>query len=199
MEQSISKVVSVDDQKLRDLCRLREEYALEKGKTTQQISAHMRRNGEYLDESRYPNLAAEKALNFILDTYTDNYVLCERVRHYIYLTVRCEDIDSKLMKCTIHTDDVEVLSSIPGIGDLSAIQLMSAIVDIIHNTIEIEHPCQTSNFDATHLLSKMFPISNCRYRLIIDILEDNVIIRNVNEWVGKKTLKKQRLATRRSM
>lgn len=130
LELSISKVVSGDDQKLRDLCRLREEYALEKGKTAQQISAHMRRNGEYLDESKYPTLTTEKSLNYILETYTDDFVLCERVRHYIYLTVRCNDIDSKLMKCTIHGDEVELLSSIPGVGELSAIQLMSAVVDI---------------------------------------------------------------------
>lgn len=130
LELSISKVVSGDDQKLRDLCRLREEYALERGKTAQQISAHMRRNGEYLDESRYPNLTTEKALNYILETYTDDYVLCERVRHYIYLRVRCEDIDSKLMNSKTHEDEVKLLSSIPGVGELSAVQLMSAVVDI---------------------------------------------------------------------
>ena len=130
LELSISKIVSGDEQKLRDLCRLREEYALEKGKTAQQISAHMRRNGEYLDESKYPNLTADKALNYILETYTDDFVLCERVRHYIYLTVRCDDIDSKLAKSSIYEDEVKLLSSIPGIGELSAVQLMSAVVDI---------------------------------------------------------------------
>jgi len=130
LEMSISTIVSGDNQKLRDLCRLREELAQEKGKTSQQISAHMRRNGEYLDESKYPDLNTDKALNFILETYADDFVLCERVRNYIYLSTRCDDIDAKLKAAPIYKDEVRLLKSIKGLGDLSAIQLMSAIVDI---------------------------------------------------------------------
>lgn len=130
LELSISNIVSGDAQKLRDLCRLREELALEKGKTAQQIKAHMRRNGEYMDEKKYPSLTTDKALNFILETYADDYVLCERVNHYIYLTARCDDIDSKLEGSKVYEDEVKLLSSVPGIGKLSATQLMSAVVDI---------------------------------------------------------------------
>lgn len=130
IELSISYIVSGDEQKLRDLCRLREELAQEKSKEVQRISAHMRRNGEYLDESKYPSLTTDKALNYILETYADDYVLCERVRSYAYLTMRCKDIDQKLKDSKVMADEVELLSSIPGIGELSAIQLMSAIVDI---------------------------------------------------------------------
>lgn len=130
LEMSISTIVSGDSQKLRDLCRLREELAQEKGKTSQQISAHMRRNGEYLDESQFPNLNADKALNFILETYAEDFVLCERIRHYIYLTARCKDLDVRLAGCTMYKDEVKLLRSIKGFGELSAIQMMSAIVDI---------------------------------------------------------------------
>lgn len=130
LELSISNIVSGDDQKLRDLCRLREEYAQEKSRTVQRISAHMRRNGEYLDESKYSDMTAEKTLKFILETYADDSVLCERVRHYIYLKVRCNDIDSQLMLSRTHEDEVKLLSSIPGVGELSATQLMSAVVDV---------------------------------------------------------------------
>lgn len=130
IELSISYIVSGDEQKLRDLCRLREELTQEKGKEAQRISAHMRRNGEYLDESKYPTLTTDKALNYILESYTDDHVLCERVRSYAYLTMRCKDIDQKLKDSKVMADEVELLSSIPGIGGLSAIQLMSAIVDI---------------------------------------------------------------------
>lgn len=130
LELSISTIVSGDDQKLRDLCRLREKYAQEKGRTAQQIGAHMRRNGEYLDESKYPNLTADKALNFILETYTDDFVLCDMVNHYAYLVSKCENIDTKLENSQLHKTEVQLLSSIPGVGKLSATQLMSAVVDI---------------------------------------------------------------------
>lgn len=130
IELSISHIVTGDNQKLRDLCRLREELAQEKGKEAQRISAHMRRNGEYMDENLFPNLTADKALNYILDTFTDDFVLCERVRNYAYLCRRCADIDAKLESSVVYKEEVELLSSIPGIGRLSAIQLMSAIVDI---------------------------------------------------------------------
>ena len=130
IELSISHIVTGDEQKLRDLCKLREELAQEKAKTAQRIKAHMRRNGEYLDETLYPDLKADKALNHILETFTDDFVLCERVRHYVYLTVRCKDIDKKLENSMVMNDEVRLLDSIPGIGMLSAVQLMSAIVDI---------------------------------------------------------------------
>ncbi len=130
LELSISHIVSGDGQKLRDLCRLREEFATEKGKEAQKIAAHMRRNGEYMDEVRYPNLTADKALNHILETFSDDFVLCERVKSYVYLSARCGAIDAELEKAIVYKDEVELLSSIPGIGSLTAIQLMSMIGDI---------------------------------------------------------------------
>jgi len=54
---SISYIVRNDEMKLRDLCRLREDLAHQKGQEMQRIGMHMRRNGEYIDEEKYPNLA----------------------------------------------------------------------------------------------------------------------------------------------
>lgn len=48
----------------------------------------------------------------------------------MYLTARCKDIDKKLEDAKVMADEIRLLDSIPGIGMLSAVQLMSAIVDI---------------------------------------------------------------------
>lgn len=130
IELSISHIVSGDNQRLRDLCRLREELADKKGRELQRIKSHMRRNGEYVDESEYPDLSTEKALSHILDTFTDDFVLCERVREYMHYKRRCKDIDGKLEASVIMQNECKLLESIPGIGRLTATEICSMVVDI---------------------------------------------------------------------
>jgi transposase len=127
---SISYIVRNDEMKLRDLCRLREDLAKQKGQEMQRIRMHMRRNGEYIDEDKYPNLAARKALRHLQERFSDDHTLMERIKTYIYVSGRCESIDNDFGKLTEISKEVGLLTSIPGIGDLTGVQMMSMIVSI---------------------------------------------------------------------
>jgi len=127
---SIAYIVRNDEMKLRDLCRLREDLAKQKGQEMQRIGMHMRRNGEYIDEERYPDLTRKKALKHLQEQFADDFALMERIKTYLYISGRCDAIDGIFDKLTDDSPEVKLLTSFPGIGDLTAVQIMSMIVSI---------------------------------------------------------------------
>jgi len=130
IDLSVAYIVRNDEMKLRDLCRLREDLAQQKGQEMQRIRMHMRRNGEYIDETKYPDLTRNKALKHVQESFSGDYALMERIKTYIYITGRCGAIDDSFDKLAENSRDVKLLTSLGGIGNLTAVQLMSMIVSI---------------------------------------------------------------------
>ena len=129
----MSYIVKDEEMRLRDLCRLRNDMSNARGSTSQRISAHMRRNGEYLPADRFgadPDISAKKVQKHIIESFQDDFTLQEYLRMYVYYTERCAAIDAELSRFSVDRFSVELLSSIPGIGETTAVMLMSMIVRV---------------------------------------------------------------------
>ena len=126
---SISFVVKGDQRDLRDLCRYREYLALRKAQCIQRIKSHMRIHDQHL-ENGYEDFSTEKGKRMLRQSFPDDFILMSMLDDYVYFSNRCDKIDRMLGEEAYQTQEVKLLSTIPGIGRLTAIQLMSMIVDI---------------------------------------------------------------------
>ena len=118
-----------DQRDLRDLCRYREYLALRKAQCIQRIKSHMRIHDQHL-ENGYEDFSTEKGKRMLRQSFPDDFILMSMLDDYVYFSNRCDKIDRMLGEEAYQTQEVKLLSTIPGIGRLTAIQLMSMIVDI---------------------------------------------------------------------
>lgn len=127
LKLSMSFIVNGDDRELRELCRLREDIAQQRGRTMQRIKAHMRLNGQYYE---YEDLSTKKARTWIRTAFADDLCLMMMVDMYTQYEMQAAVLDKQLEKDFGHREDVKLLQSIPGIGLTTAAELASMIVDI---------------------------------------------------------------------
>lgn len=120
------------DEELRNrcICRFREDLANSKGKLSQNIRSHTRVNGEYLLEEIGEDLNVKKIRDAIMLGFADDPGLMEMMNLYNFLETRSEAVEKQMMNMGFDWDSVELLKTIPGIGDLTACQIMSMIVDV---------------------------------------------------------------------
>ena len=128
-----SLILKDEQRALRDLCRLREDVSNSIGMTNQRIRSHMRINSEYLPVETFgdhPDLRTQKVQHYIITEFGDDFTLQELLRQQAFYVERSKAIDGELSKFPYDAGSVELLVTIPGIGELSAVELMSMIVDI---------------------------------------------------------------------
>lgn len=104
-----------------------------KGSTSQRISAHMRCNGERLPADRFgadPDISTKKVQKYIIESFQDDFTLQEYLRMYVFYTERCAAIDAELSRFSVDRRSVDLLSTIPGIGEITAVMLMSMIIRV---------------------------------------------------------------------
>lgn len=126
---SISFIVKGDQRNLRDLCRYREMVAEEKGQCIQRMKSHMRIHDQQL-EGGYDDFSTDKGQLMLRQSFGDDFILMSMLDDYIYWSGKSDKIDQMLGEDRFRTPEVRLLESIPGVGILTAVQLMSMIVDI---------------------------------------------------------------------
>ena len=117
----------------RSVCRLREKISDLKGHMSQQIKSHMRCNGEYLPVKEFgdnPKMSVKRVQKYIIENFDGDFTLQEYLREYIYLEERSKEVEKEMTRFEFDKEAVRLLETIPGIGELSAMELMSMIVDI---------------------------------------------------------------------
>ena len=127
IELSMSYLPSVEECRLKDLCRLKEENSLKIGDESRRIKSHMARNVEEFRGNT--DLKTKYVREQIREDYPKDTTLMYRLDEYERLVT-----DGKVLKhmveCQMVGDRyVELLESIPGIGRQTAVQIMSMIVD----------------------------------------------------------------------
>ena len=126
---SISFIVRDDQRDLRDICRYRESLGQSKGKCIQRIKSHMRVHDQKL-EGDYDNYETDKGQRMLREAFADDFILMSMLDDLVYFMRKAEKIDRLLSEEKYRTPEVKLLSSIPGIGQLTAVQIMSMIVDV---------------------------------------------------------------------
>jgi len=123
---SMSHIPDRKAQSLRDLCRLREDITKETGNHARKIHSHIAMNG--IDAVW--NLKTKKARKFLRGTYRDDTVLMNRLDLYESLLDKAAQLDRELEIAGKNDENVRLLTTIPGIGIRSAVQIMSMIIGI---------------------------------------------------------------------
>ncbi len=93
----------------------------------------MRINSEYMPVEIFgtsPSIRSKDVQQFIISEFADDFTLQELLRLQTFYIERNKVIDEALKKYPCDTESVGLLMTIPGIGHLSAVELMSMIVDI---------------------------------------------------------------------
>ena len=127
----MSYIVKDDEMRLRDMARLMNSLSMDKAKVNQQIQAHMRRNGEYLPKDiKDSGISSNDVQKYIIETFGHDFTLQQYLQLYVILTERCKIVDAELKKFNVDGRIKSLLISIPGIGEQTAIMLMSMIIDI---------------------------------------------------------------------
>ena len=129
IELSISYIPTEEECELRDICRLKEEISGKIGDESRRIKSHMSRNMQPFPDGN-GNLAVKGVINFIKETYRDDAVLMFRISELEHLREEGDEIGETIKKKLPGDVNVELLCSIPGIARLTAVQIMSMIVDI---------------------------------------------------------------------
>ncbi|MBR7005312.1 MAG: IS110 family transposase [Candidatus Methanomethylophilaceae archaeon] len=129
IELSLSCVVDDGRRDLRDLCRYREYIGSEKGATLRRMRSHMHLHDQALDGS-YGDFSTIKGQTMLRNAFGDDVVLMEMLNDYVYLQAKARRMDCLLGSAEYSSREVDLLTSIPGIGKVTAVQMMSMIVDI---------------------------------------------------------------------
>ena len=114
---------------LKDVCRYREEISKKIGDETRRIKSHMSRNCEFLPDS-FDNFQTRKAREFVKRNYPSDLTLMRRMNSLERLFEERDSTQKEVESRLPDSREVELLSSIPGMGRQSAVQVMSMIVDI---------------------------------------------------------------------
>lgn len=127
LDLSISYIVGGDNRSLRELCRLRETIAENKGSLMQQIRSHMRINAQYVE---FDDLSTKKARGVIRERFCHDLCLMTLIDMYSYFEDKGDLLDREIDRQFGQREDVRLLTSFPGIGTTTAAQICSMIVDI---------------------------------------------------------------------
>lgn len=127
LDISISFIVDGDNRSLREICRLREFIAEEKGMLMQQIRSHMRINGQYVE---FDDLTTKTARARIRERFCHDLCLMTRLDMYVFAEEKGKVLDEEIERHFGQREDVKLLTSIPGIGITTAAQICSMIVDV---------------------------------------------------------------------
>lgn len=127
IELSMSYLPSVEECRLKDLCRLKEENSRKLGNESRRIKSHMNRN---LQEFRgSDDLNTDYVRNNLRNDYPCDIVLMSRLDEYESLKSEGNYLKRLAESELPGNEHVELLESIPGIGRQTAVQIMSKIVD----------------------------------------------------------------------
>lgn len=129
LELSLSYIPSREEEDLRSLCRLREEYTKETGDEIRRITSHLDERWKKIP-SEFKNLRTKKSRKYLLDAFPDDFTLAFRIAGLSNVIDQSAQLDRMLLNIGKNDKNVILLTSIPGIGIRSAVQLMSSIIDI---------------------------------------------------------------------
>ena len=129
IELSMSFVLDGERRDLRDICRYREHIGEQKGATLRKMKSHMRIHSQSLEDG-YSDFGTIKGQRMLRESFGDDMVLMEMLDDYVYFLAKSERIDHVLSSAEYRTKEIGLLMSIPGIGRITAVQMMSMIVDI---------------------------------------------------------------------
>lgn len=127
IELSMSYMPSVDECRIKDICRLKEENSQKLGDEARRIKSHMARNLEEFRKS--DNLQIGYVREQLRNDYFKDATLMFRLEEYERLRIEGICIKRQVESLMIGDKYVKLLESIPGIGRQSAVQIMSMIVD----------------------------------------------------------------------
>ena len=75
-------------------------------------------------------MSVKRVQKYIIENFDGDFTLQEYLREYIYLEERSKEVEKEMTRFEFDKEAVRLLETIPGIGELSAMELMSMIVDI---------------------------------------------------------------------
>lgn len=128
VELSMSYLPTVEQCRLKDLCRLKEENSRKIGDESRRIKSHMERNLQTF------NCGSDKlSYNYVREQLRNDYwkddTLMFRLDEYERLRTDGKILSKRVISELEGNRYVELIESIPGIGRQTAIQIMSMIVD----------------------------------------------------------------------
>ncbi len=129
LELKMSYIPTREQCELKDLCRYREEISKKISDETRRIKSHMARNCQILPNG-CDNFQTVKARKYVTDNYPSDFTLMQRMRSLNDMFVERDRVKKEVESRMTDSKDVELLSQIPGIGDQTAVQIMSMIIDV---------------------------------------------------------------------
>lgn len=126
---SMSYVPAREECELKDLCRYREELSQKISDETRRIRSHLVRNLQNVP-SEYANLHTLKSRNYLKNNFRNDQTLMLRLKEYEFLLGEAAEVSKDIASRLENDQNAKLLAEIPGVGDQTAVQLMSMIVDI---------------------------------------------------------------------
>jgi len=126
---SISYIPSPEQCELKDVCRYREELSRQMGDEVRRIRSHMARNCQQAPEG-CANLSTSKSQRLIREAYPGDYTLLRRLDRYAALLKEKAAVTKEIVSRFPDSKEVDLLAGIPGIGRLTAVQIMSMVIDV---------------------------------------------------------------------
>ena len=133
---AISNIPTREEHALRALCRLREEVTNQKSDEARRIHAHIAAS----HGGSVGNLTTKKAKDALRSAYPSDIVLADRLDVYERMADRGKELDKAIEEAGKNDDNVRLLMTIPGMGMRSAVQIMSAIIDVTR-FVDVENMC----------------------------------------------------------
>ena len=127
IELSMSYMPTVEECRVKDICRIKEENSLKIGDESRRIKSHMSRNVEEFRGNT--DLKTKYVRDRIREDYPKDAALMYRLDEYERLITDGNVLKHMVESQMIGDRYVELLESIPGIGRQTAVQIMSMIVD----------------------------------------------------------------------
>lgn len=129
MELSMAYIPTREECELRDICRLKEEVSKKIGDETRRIKSHMFRNMEPFPDGN-DRLGVKKVRKAIAESYPEDATLQSRLNYLEELLEQNKELTEIVEENLPNDMNVELLCSIPGIARLTAVQIMSMIIDV---------------------------------------------------------------------
>jgi len=127
IELSMSYMPTVEECRVKDICRIKEENSLKIGDESRRIKSHMSRNLE--EFRRNSDLKTKYVRDDLREDYHGDSVLMFRLDEYERLVAEGNWLKHMVENELPGNRYVELIESIPGIGRQTAVQIMSMIVD----------------------------------------------------------------------
>jgi len=126
---SMSFIPTREQCELKDICRYCEELSRKIGTEKRKIGAHLSRNCRVVP-SEFENLETKKTRKYIRETWTGDITLQRRLNHLETLMKESKEVKKEVVSRLRGDNNVKLLETIPGIAGLTAVQLMSMMIDI---------------------------------------------------------------------